>query len=115
MVWSAGVHKNKKYVFWKIYWMVLSVRVHRYFCEDDGDYRVYCNVCDKFSIDRSYKNRFKSGTRINGIHQRQRSNNANKWKTYLIINCFEWSKCMCSRLPMIMTISPNAQIMMILV
>ena len=21
-------------------------------CEDDGEYRVYCNICDKLSIER---------------------------------------------------------------
>ena len=30
------------------------------YCEDDGKYRVYCNICDELSIKRYFKNRSKS-------------------------------------------------------
>ena len=39
--------------------------------EDDGEYRIYCSVCDKFCIERYYENHLKSGTHINNIHKRQ--------------------------------------------
>ena len=39
------------------------------YCEVDGEYRVYCDVCDKLCIERFYKNHFKSQTHINNIHK----------------------------------------------
>ena len=39
------------------------------FCEDDGEYRVYCNVCDSLCIERFYKNHLKSKTHINNIRK----------------------------------------------
>ena len=41
------------------------------YCEDDGEYRIYCDVCDKLSIERYYKNNLKSGTHINNFYKRQ--------------------------------------------
>ena len=38
-------------------------------CEDVGEYRVYCDVCDKFCIQRYYKNHLKSKTHINNIRK----------------------------------------------
>ena len=35
------------------------------YCPEDGDYRVYCNNCDKLCIERFYKNRLKSSTHAN--------------------------------------------------
>ena len=29
------------------------------YCEDDGDYRVYCNICDNVCVERFYKNHLK--------------------------------------------------------
>ena len=37
-------------------------------CED-GEYRVYCNICDKLCIERFYKNHLKSQTHINNFHK----------------------------------------------
>ena len=37
------------------------------YCEDDGEYRVYCDVCDNLCIQRFYKNHLKSKTHINNI------------------------------------------------
>ena len=37
------------------------------YCEDDGEYRVYCEICDKLCIERFYKNHLKSQTHINKI------------------------------------------------
>ena len=34
------------------------------YCED-GEYRVYCSVCDKLCIERFYKSHLKSKTHIN--------------------------------------------------
>ena len=38
------------------------------YCEDDGEYRVYCDICDKLCIERFYKNHLKSHTHINKIN-----------------------------------------------
>ena len=39
------------------------------YCEDDGKYRVYCDVCDNLCIQRFYKNHLKSKTHINNIRK----------------------------------------------
>ena len=31
------------------------------YCADDDEYRVYCPICDKFCIERCFKNHLKSG------------------------------------------------------
>ena len=38
------------------------------FCED-GEYRVYCDVCDNLCIQRYYKNHLKSKSHINNIRK----------------------------------------------
>ena len=40
-------------------------------CADDGEYRVYCDVCDKLCIERFYKNHLKSQTHTNIIHKKE--------------------------------------------
>ena len=37
------------------------------YCEVDGEYRVYCDICDSLCIQRFYKNHLKSKTHINNI------------------------------------------------
>ena len=37
------------------------------YCENDGEYRVYCEICDNLYIERYYKNHLKSQTHINNI------------------------------------------------
>ena len=44
-------------------------------CEDDGEYRVYCDVCDNYCIERFYKNHLKPGTHINNIHKKNVNSN----------------------------------------
>ena len=44
------------------------------FCEDDGEYRVYCDICDNLCIEQFYKNRLKSRIHINNIRKRQQLN-----------------------------------------
>ena len=39
------------------------------YCEDDGEYRVYCDVCDSLCIERFYKNHLKSKTHINNLRK----------------------------------------------
>ena len=39
------------------------------YCEDDGEYRIYCSVCDKLCIERFYKNHLKSQTHLNNIRK----------------------------------------------
>ena len=38
-------------------------------CEDDGEYRVDCDVFDKLCIERFYKNHLKSQFHINNIRK----------------------------------------------
>ena len=40
------------------------------YCED-GEYRVYCHICDELCIERFYKNPLKSGTHTNIIRKRE--------------------------------------------
>ena len=46
------------------------------YCEDDNEYRVYCNICDSLCIQRFYKNHLKSQTHINNIRKIEEINNA---------------------------------------
>ena len=39
------------------------------YCEDDGEYRVYCNVCDKLCIEQFSEYHLKSQTHINNIRK----------------------------------------------
>ena len=39
------------------------------YCEDDGEYRVYCNICDSLCIQRFYKNHPKSKSHINNVRK----------------------------------------------
>ena len=41
-------------------------------CDDDDEYRIYCEICDKLCIERHYINHLKSGTPINDFHKRPR-------------------------------------------
>ena len=45
------------------------------YCED-GEYRVYCDVCDSLCIERFYKNHLKSKTHINNIRKIEEINKA---------------------------------------
>ena len=45
------------------------------YCLEDDEYRIYCDICDKFCIERYYKNQLKSGTHVNYFFKKQRSNN----------------------------------------
>ena len=45
------------------------------YCED-GEYRIYCDVCDILCIERYYKNHLKSQTHINNIHKIKKLNKA---------------------------------------
>ena len=39
------------------------------YCEDDDEYRVYCDICDSLCIQRFHKNHLKSQTDINNIRK----------------------------------------------
>ena len=39
------------------------------YCEDDGEYRLDCEICDNLCIERFYKNHLKSQTHTNTIHK----------------------------------------------
>ena len=38
------------------------------YCKNDGEYRIYCAICDKLCIERFYENHLKSQTHINKIN-----------------------------------------------
>ena len=44
------------------------------YCEDDGELRVYCDICDNVCIERFYKNHLKSTTHINNFHKKSSTN-----------------------------------------
>ena len=41
------------------------------YCEDDGEYKVYCETCDKLCIKRFYTNHLQSQTHTNNNRKRQ--------------------------------------------
>ena len=45
------------------------------YCED-GEYRVYCDVCDNLCIQRYYKNHLKSKSHLNNIRKIEEINKA---------------------------------------
>ena len=45
------------------------------YCSEDGEYRIYCEICDKLCIERYYKNHLKSITHIINFCKRQQLNN----------------------------------------
>ena len=47
------------------------------YCDDDGDYRIYCHICDKLAIGRYYNNHPKSQTHIIIFGKRQQFMNIN--------------------------------------
>ena len=55
------------------------------YCEDDGEYRVYCNICDKLCIERLYKNHLKSRTHISNIRKKQQKI-IEKFRRYIFIS-----------------------------
>ena len=40
-----------------------------FYCPEDDQYRVYCDICDKLCIERYYKNILKSQTHTNNSHK----------------------------------------------
>ena len=46
------------------------------YCEDDGEYRVYCNICESLCIERFYKNHLKSKTHLNILRKIEEINKA---------------------------------------
>ena len=43
---------------------------------EDGEYRVYCDICDSLCTERFYKNHLKSQTHINNIRTIEEINKA---------------------------------------
>ena len=56
------------------------------YCDDNGENRIYCNVCDKLAIDRYYNNHLKSQTQMNNFRERQQFNNTNNSTTFSTSN-----------------------------
>ena len=48
-----------------------SEKQEEIYCVDDGEYRVYCNICDKLCTERYYKNHLKSQPHTNNNSKRQ--------------------------------------------
>ena len=44
------------------------------YCPEDNEYRVFCDICDNFCIQRFYKNHLKSRTHINNIRKTEKLN-----------------------------------------
>ena len=42
-----------------------------FYCDDDGECRLYCNLCNKIPIERFFKNHLKSQTHNNNIRRRE--------------------------------------------
>ena len=55
------------------------------YCEDVGEYRVYCDVCDNLCIERLYKNHLKSQTHIKTIREREQLNKSFQIISHIII------------------------------
>ena len=53
-----------------------------FYCEYDGEYGVYCNICDKLCIERFYENQLKSQTQTNNTHKEQQLKDF-KWSCYI--------------------------------
>ena len=49
------------------------------YCEDDGEYRIYCDICDKLCIERFFKNQHKSQTHNNNTHKKKTISNKITW------------------------------------
>ena len=47
-----------------------SKNLQAIYCEDGGEYRVYCDICDKLCIKRFYKNKFKSQTETDNFREK---------------------------------------------
>ena len=65
-------------------------RKEKLYCDEDGEYRIYCHVCDKLAIDRYYNNHLKTQTHINNSSKGQQLNNTKKFNIIRIIN-FKWA------------------------
>ena len=44
-----------------------SENLQAIYCENDGEYRAYCDICDILSIELFYRNHLKSQTHTNKI------------------------------------------------
>ena len=60
---------EKNEILYKSFQIFLSKKMDSevFYCEDDGEFRVYCDICDKLCLEKFYKNHLKSGTHINKI------------------------------------------------
>ena len=50
---------------------------------EDGEYRVFCNICDELCIERYYKNHLKSKTHANNIRKRGQLNESFQITPYI--------------------------------
>ena len=51
-----------------------SENLEAIYCQDDGEKRVFCKICDNLCVERFYKDHLKSQTHTNKIRKRERSN-----------------------------------------
>ena len=73
-------HLGEFKILYKSFQIILSKEMNSenqevIYCADDDEYRVNCEICDKFCIERFYKNHLKSGTHTNNFYKRQQLNN----------------------------------------
>ena len=48
-----------------------NIKHEVYYCPENDEYRVYCDICDKLCVERFYKNHLKSGTHTNNNLKKQ--------------------------------------------
>ena len=48
--------------------------IQQVICCEDGEYRVFCDICDELCIERYYKNNLTSKTLTNNIRKRDQLN-----------------------------------------
>ena len=41
------------------------------YCADENEYRIHCDVCDKFAIIKSHNNHLKTQTLISNLYRKQ--------------------------------------------
>ena len=60
--------------FYSNIWMVKMMIKKFLYCKVDGEYRVYCNICDKLCIERFLKKHLDSQTHATNIRKREQLN-----------------------------------------
>ena len=73
---SSLLKMEKNEILYKPFQVILSKQMNSdnqqfIYCEDDGEYIVFCYICDNLCNERFYKKHLKPRTHKNNIHKRQ--------------------------------------------